>query len=152
VLLIEDVSERGKIFDQLVGVDVDDATPALRTLARHHAAFWDDPNLTEHPFLLRLADEPYPAAVGFAYDTAWPTTQEYLGDRITPRARRSATAPARIPRCSPSCATDRWSFRTPTAPRQPLPHRRRRGHCDRLAADRPFGRAARSLVLRERRA
>ena len=35
------------------------------------------------------------------------------------------------------------------AARQPLPHRRRRGHCDRLAADRPFGRAARPLVLRD---
>src|SRR5215510_9292826 len=62
VILIEDVSACGTVLDSVVGIDVDDAGPALRTLARHHATFWDDDALTEYPFLLRLADEPYPVA------------------------------------------------------------------------------------------
>lgn len=97
VLLLEDVSGRGVMLDSLTGISVEDAGPAVRTLARHHAAFWDDPSLAEYPFLLRLADEPYPSAVAFAYEAAWPTALEYLGDRITPVVRAFGDAyPGRI--------------------------------------------------------
>jgi hypothetical protein len=98
VILIEDVSPCGTVLDSVAGIDVDDAGPALRTLARHHATFWDDDTLTEYPFLLRLADEPYPVAVAFAYDAAWPTTREYMADRITPELKTFGDAySARIP-------------------------------------------------------
>ncbi|MFM7225363.1 MAG: hypothetical protein ACKO1Y_08055 [Actinomycetota bacterium] len=97
VLLLEDVSARGTLLDSVVGIPVAEAGPMVRTLARHHAAFWDDPSLAEVPFLLRLADEPYPSAVAFAFDAAWPTTLEYLGDHITPAARAFGDAyPGRI--------------------------------------------------------
>lgn len=97
VLLIEDVADRGVLLDSLAGISVDAAEPLVRTLARHHAAFWDDPSLASYPFLLRLADEPYPSAVAFAFDAAWPTTQEYMGDRITPAVRAFGDAyPGRI--------------------------------------------------------
>jgi hypothetical protein len=85
VLLLEDVSTRGRNLDQIVGCEVADTGPALRTLARHHAAFWDDPSLADVDFLLRLSDDPYPGAVAFAYETAWPRVQEFLADQMTPR-------------------------------------------------------------------
>ena len=37
--------------------------------------------------LLRLTDDPYPGAVAFAYETAWPRVQEFLPAEITPRGR-----------------------------------------------------------------
>jgi Phosphotransferase enzyme family len=85
VLLLEDVSQRGTIQDQLVGCDVADTGPALRTLARLHAEFWDDSSIAECPFLLRLCDDPYPGAVSFAYDTAWPRVQEFFPEQMTDR-------------------------------------------------------------------
>jgi hypothetical protein len=98
VLLLEDVSPRGINLDQIAGCSVADARPALRTLARLHAAFWDDPTLAELPWLLRLGEEPYPGAVGFAYETAWPVAQEYFSDIITPQVKAFGDAYAgRIP-------------------------------------------------------
>ena len=45
---------------------------AIRCLAKLHACFWDDASLDDAPFLRRLCDDPYPGAVAFAYETAWP--------------------------------------------------------------------------------
>ena len=52
-----------------------------------HACFWDDPSLPASSFLLRLADDPYPAAVALAYEVAWPRVQELFGDMIDDRVR-----------------------------------------------------------------
>jgi hypothetical protein len=87
VLLLEDVSQRGTMLDQVGGCDVADSGPAVSALARLHACFWDDASLAEHSFLLRLCDEPYPGAVGFAFTTAWPVAQELFPDQITPRVK-----------------------------------------------------------------
>jgi ecdysteroid kinase len=87
VLLLEDVSVRGRGGDQVKGISLADARPAIRTLARLHACFWDDPSLLAAPFLLRLADDPYPAAVAMAYEIAWPRVQELFGDMIDERVR-----------------------------------------------------------------
>jgi len=87
VLLLEDVSARGRGGDQVNGCSVREARPAIRTLARLHACFWDDPSLSESPFLMQLGDDPYPAAVGMAYDVAWPRVQELFGDMIDARVR-----------------------------------------------------------------
>lgn len=95
VLLLEDVSVHGECRDQIVGCSLPEARSAIATLARLHAAFWDDSTLGDLPFLLRLQDEPYPSAVSFAYDQAWPVVKELfadmlddhiteLGDRYTP--------------------------------------------------------------------
>ncbi len=97
-LLLEDVSSRGRIQDQLAGCNVADTVPALRTLAKLHAAFWDEPALDDCPFLLRLCDDPYPGAVSFAYDTAWPRVQEFFPEQMTKQVLAFGDAyGARIP-------------------------------------------------------
>jgi Ecdysteroid kinase-like family len=84
VLLLEDVSGRGRQLDQISGCSVRDARPAIRSLANLHAGFWDDPTLDDAGWLLRLGDDPYPGAVAFAYETAWPRVQEFFPEVITP--------------------------------------------------------------------
>jgi hypothetical protein len=98
VLLLEDISTRGILFDQVGGCTPEDSRPALRTLARLHAEFWDDTSLADLPWLLRLGDEPYPGAVAFAYDTAWPRAQEFFASDITREVKTFGDAyMARIP-------------------------------------------------------
>jgi hypothetical protein len=87
ILLLEDVSTRGAMLDQIAGVAVDDAGPALRTLAQLHAAFWADDSLADHAFLLKLSDDPYPGAVQFAYATAWPNAQQLFPDQMAPEVK-----------------------------------------------------------------
>jgi hypothetical protein len=87
VLLLEDVSPRGHAFDQVAGCSVSEARPAIRTLARLHACFWDEAGIRDTPWLLRLGDSPYPDAVTMAFDLAWPRTQELFSDEITPTVR-----------------------------------------------------------------
>jgi Ecdysteroid kinase-like family len=84
VLLLEDVSTRGHAIDQVVGCTVEEARPAIRTLARLHAAFWDDASLGDLGWLGRLVDDPYPGAVAIAYEGSWPNVQELFADDITP--------------------------------------------------------------------
>ena len=60
VLLLEDVSARGRLLDQVAGCSLADARPAIRTLAKLHACFWDDASLDDADFLMRLCDDPYP--------------------------------------------------------------------------------------------
>jgi hypothetical protein len=87
VLLLEDVSARGRQLDQLRGCTLDEARPAISALARFHASTWDDPEIGEIDWLLRLCDDPYPGAVAFAYDSAWPRLQELCADAITPEIK-----------------------------------------------------------------
>ena len=87
VLLLEDVSARGRVLDQVAGCSVPDARSAIRSLAKLHACFWDDASLSDAPFLLNLCDDPYPGAVAFAYDTAWPRVQEFFPELITPKVQ-----------------------------------------------------------------
>ncbi len=82
VLLLEDVSTRGRALDQVEGCSLAQARPAIRTLSRLHAAFWDDESLDDAAWLLRLCDDPYPMAVGMAYDVAWPVVQGFYPDLI----------------------------------------------------------------------
>jgi hypothetical protein len=98
VLLIEDVSTRGRMLDQVAGCSVADARAAIRSLADLHACFWDDASLDDKPFLKRLCDDPYPGAVSFAYDTAWPRVQEFFPDLIDDKLRAFGDGySARIP-------------------------------------------------------
>src|SRR5205085_938506 len=50
VLLLEDVSTRGRMLDQVAGCSVSDARSAIRSLAKLHAGFWDDASLDDLPF------------------------------------------------------------------------------------------------------
>ncbi len=98
VLLLEDVSTRGRMLDQVAGCSVPDARSAIRTLAKLHAGFWDDASLDDAPFLLRLCDDPYPGAVAFAYETAWPRVQEFFPDLMNEKVRTFGDGyAARIP-------------------------------------------------------
>jgi len=87
VLLLEDVSARGRLLDQVAGCSVREARPAIAALAKLHACFWDDTSLDDAAWLLHLVDDPYPGAVAFAYDTAWPRVQEFFPEMITPRVQ-----------------------------------------------------------------
>ena len=87
VLLLEDVAPRGRLLDQVRGCTVADARPAIRSLAKLHACFWDDPALDGADFLKRLCEDPYPGAVAFAFDTAWPRVQEFFPEKIDARVK-----------------------------------------------------------------
>jgi len=87
VLVLEDISGRGSAFDQIVGCTLDEARPAIRVLARLHAAFWDDSQLADVAWLPRLGDDPYPVAVPMAYDMAWPRAQEFFPELIDARVQ-----------------------------------------------------------------
>src|SRR4051812_46472637 len=50
VLLLEDVSTRGRMLDQVAGCSVADARSAIRSLAELHACYWDDDSLDDAPF------------------------------------------------------------------------------------------------------
>lgn len=98
VLLLEDVSPRGQAIDQIVGCTLEEARPAIRTLARLHACYWDDPALADIGWLLRICDDPYPGAVAFAYEGSWPAMQEVFADAITPAVKAFGDGfAARIP-------------------------------------------------------
>jgi hypothetical protein len=92
ILLLEDVSTRGTAFDQIAGCSLAQAAPALRALARFHAGTWDDASLADHPFLIRLCDDPYPAAVSMAYSAGWPRIPELLPDVLTPAVQKLGDA------------------------------------------------------------
>jgi len=97
-LVLEDVSHRGRLLDQVAGCSVHEARPAIRALARLHACFWDDSSLDDTRWLRRLCDDPYPGAVGFAYETAWPRVQEFFPELITDHVRAFGDGyAARIP-------------------------------------------------------
>jgi hypothetical protein len=80
------------MLDQINGCSVADTGPAIATLARLHACFWEDSALADHAFLLQLCDDPYPGAVSFAYATAWPVAQELFPEQITPRVKEFGDA------------------------------------------------------------
>ena len=50
VLLLEDVSVRGRMLDQVAGCSVSDTRSSIRSLAKLHACFWDDSSLDDAPF------------------------------------------------------------------------------------------------------
>ena len=90
------------------GCSVAEARPAIGASRSLHTCFWDDATLDDADLLLKLADDPYPAAVAFAYDTAWPRVAGVL-----PRGRQPASAGVRrcvLPRRSPRCSRS-WSSR-----------------------------------------
>ncbi len=87
VLLLEDLRGRGYQIDQIVGASLDEAEPALRSIARLHAEWWENPRLLTYPWLKKLSDDPYPGAVQMAVGAGWPVIQEYMGDLIDPRVR-----------------------------------------------------------------
>jgi hypothetical protein len=88
VLLLEDVSARGHALDQIAGATLEEARPAIRSLARLHAAFWDDAQLADLAWLPRLCDEPYMSSVRAAFESSWPRVGEVFPDALTPAIKK----------------------------------------------------------------
>jgi hypothetical protein len=80
VLLLEDVSSRGEMRDQVAGARLAEVGPAIDALAEFHAGWWESPELAEHAWVKRLVDDPYPAAVQMAYSAGWPNVQAMYPD------------------------------------------------------------------------
>ncbi len=75
VLLLEDVSARGRELDQVAGATLAEVGPAIDALAAFHAGWWESPELERHEWLKRLVDDPYPGAVAMAYSAGWPNIE-----------------------------------------------------------------------------
>lgn len=83
VLLLEDLGGRTTI-DQLEGCQHDVAVLAVRRLAEHHAAWWDDATLRATTWLPSINDAPLPEAVAYSFEQSWGATRELFGERLPP--------------------------------------------------------------------
>lgn len=72
-------------LDQLDGCPVEDARLVAVQLARHHAAWWNDPRLPTLPFLQMPAEPPYPMFHDQSMKQATPIAIERYGDLIPDR-------------------------------------------------------------------
>ena len=70
---------------QLQGCPIEDARLVARQLARHHAAWWNDPQLATLPFLQSPGDPPYPQFHDQSMKASIPVAVERYGDLIPPR-------------------------------------------------------------------
>ena len=153
VLLLEDVSPRGRLLDQIAGCSVGDARPAIRALAALHACFWDDATLDDVPTgcsgsattRIRARSRSRTRRRGRACRSSFRSVIDARGPRIRRPLRR---ADPRTVREALGAAARARARRL--APRQSLLRARRRGDRGRLAAHRPLGRAARPRVPRDR--
>lgn len=80
-LVLEDLADRYRSPDQIVGLQLDDARVAVRALARFHAAWWERPELDELHWL-PPSNGPVTKQAGPVYRQAWPVFVERFGDLI----------------------------------------------------------------------
>jgi len=85
VLVMEDVGHL-RAADQVAGCERDDAIAAVAALARHHAAFWNDPRFAEADlaWLPLPSDSPTPEGVQQGFDAYWEPFVEFMGDDLSP--------------------------------------------------------------------
>ncbi len=83
VLVIEDISHL-RTADQIAGCCAEDAALAVKALARHHAAFWEDPRFGDPDFawLPFASDAPTPQVVVQGIQAYWPVFAEVCSDMI----------------------------------------------------------------------
>lgn len=86
VLLLEDLAG-GRVLDQLVGCDADEAALAVDCLADLHAGFWNDASLSDTGWLGALCDAPFPDAIAMSYDQSWGPAQQLFGGDLSPSVR-----------------------------------------------------------------
>ena len=91
-LVLEDVADRGRQLDQVLGARLADVGPAIDALATFHAGWWESPELERHDWLKRLVDDPYPAAVAMAYSAGWPNVQAMYPELCVGRVRELGDA------------------------------------------------------------
>ena len=72
------------------GCSPDDAALAVAALARHHAAFWNDPRFDgpDLAWLPLYCDPPTPEGIVQTFADCWPRFLEVFGDEIGPEIRR----------------------------------------------------------------
>ena len=86
VLLLSDLSG-GRVVDQLVGCNPQDARLAVERLADLHASFWNDGEVASADWMGALCDSPFPEGVVFSYQTSWDPAQALFGDRLPPQIK-----------------------------------------------------------------
>jgi len=85
VLVMQDLGHL-RTADQVAGCDRDDAVAAVAALARHHAAFWNDPRLEndELTWIPFGSDAPIPEGVVQGFTSAWDPFIEFIGHDLSP--------------------------------------------------------------------
>ncbi|GJM39656.1 MAG: aminoglycoside phosphotransferase [Acidimicrobiales bacterium] len=77
-LLLEDLGDH-HAGDSIVGATDSEAIAVAHTLARWHAAYWNDPTLVDHAWLPAVTD-PVVAGYGQIFDITWSMCVDKLGD------------------------------------------------------------------------
>jgi hypothetical protein len=90
VLLLEDMSP-ARMPDQVEGLNLDDAGRAIDAAAGLHGAWWGSPELPGMDWLLTL-NSPEMKALEPVYQQCWPAVVDFIGDRMSPYARRAGEA------------------------------------------------------------
>jgi hypothetical protein len=90
VLLLEDMSP-ARMPDQVEGLTLEEAGRAIDAAAGLHGAWWRSPELTGHG-LAPDAQLPEMKALEPMYQQCWPAVVDFIGDRMSPYARRAGEA------------------------------------------------------------
>ncbi len=86
LILMEDLEGKGRFGEQLGGCTIDEARLALTSLARFHAAWWDNPRLLDHPWLTE-GIELVRTAMSTAYEACAPLYLERFGHTLSASTR-----------------------------------------------------------------
>ena len=87
VLLLEDLGD-AEVHSQLDGCPVEVAETAVRSIAGHHAEFWESPLFTDELSWVPFGwDPPMPQGVQQGVSTAWEPFLASFGDRVDDRIR-----------------------------------------------------------------
>lgn len=89
VLLLEDLSETGRVGDQVIGCTLNEARLALGELATFHASWWQHEALDRMSWLPRLTDLGRTSATE-AYPQNWESCLERFGHMLSPEIHRAA--------------------------------------------------------------
>ena len=81
ILLLEDLGATGRAGDQVEGCTAAEANLALGQLAQHHARWWNDPRLTQIPWMQPGIDL-VNGAMEQSYPAVWERSLELFGDRM----------------------------------------------------------------------
>ncbi|MFN3255916.1 MAG: phosphotransferase [Ilumatobacter sp.] len=86
VLVMEDLSDRWDVGDQVVGATADQAAAIVDELAAFHAYWWEHPELDAMDWLPTPNAPAYAAAVPGIYRAGLPVLLEHWSDRVSPEA------------------------------------------------------------------
>ncbi|HEX7167789.1 MAG TPA: phosphotransferase [Acidimicrobiales bacterium] len=81
VLVMEDLGDR-RMIDQVAGATPDDAELLVESLAAHHAAFWQSPELSTWEWGCRIIDPPNPQALVPALQASWPIIESQFAELL----------------------------------------------------------------------